>query len=480
MISRRKDTQVFRFRRILRCDFACGCPFFAPCGTFRPCRCDFCRPAARRCTFCIFFVHLHDISTGMSEQDNIIKEIEGREYKYGFTSDIETETIPRGLSEEVVRLISAKKGEPEWMTESRLRAYRHWLTMEPPTWAAPPHSGDRFPGHHLLRCAQGAVPNWAPWTRSTPNSNARSTSWASPWRSRCSWRAWPSMPSWTPCRSRPLSRRRSPRRESSSVRSRRRSATIPSLIKKYLGSVVPCTDNFYAALNAAVFSDGSFCYIPKGVRCPMELSTYFRINAAGYGTVRTHADRRRRRGLRELSGRVYRPAARREPVARRRGGDRRRARRRGEILDRPELVSGRQGGARRHLQLRHQARHCAARTPACRGRRSRPARRSRGNIPSCVLLGDNSVGEFYSVAMTNHFQQADTGTKMIHIGRNTRSRIVSKGISAGRSENSYRGLVKVAQQRGGGAQLFAVRLAADRLRMRGAYLSRDCVQQPHG
>ena len=219
MISRREDTQVFRFRRILRCDFACGCPFFAPCGTFWPRRCDFCRPAARRCTFCIFFVHLHDISTGMSEQDNIIKEIEGREYKYGFTSDIETETIPRGLSEEVVRLISAKKGEPEWMTATGSR----WSRRRGRT-SAFRRSISRTSS---ITLRPGCVPNWAPWTRSTPNSNARSTSWASPWRSRCSWRAWPSMPSWTPCRSRPLSRRRSPRRESSSVRSRRRSATIP-------------------------------------------------------------------------------------------------------------------------------------------------------------------------------------------------------------------------------------------------------------
>ena len=218
----------------------------------------------------------------MSEQDNIIKEIEGREYKYGFTSDIETETIPRGLSEEVVRLISAKKGEPEWMTESRLRAYRHWLKMEPPTWA---HL--RIPEIDFQDIIYYAAPRVRPKLGSMDEVD--------------------------PELKRTFDKLGIPLEEqmqlagvavdavmdSVSVKTTFKETLsekgiifcsiseairdYPDLIKKYLGSVVPCTDNYYAALNAAVFSDGSFCYIPKGVRCPMELSTYFRINAEGTG-----------------------------------------------------------------------------------------------------------------------------------------------------------------------------------------------------
>ena len=241
----------------------------------------------------------------------------------------------------------------------------------------------------------------------------------------------------------------------------------PDLIKKYLGSVVPCTDNYYAALNAAVFSDGSFCYIPKGVRCPMELSTYFRINAEGTGQFERTlivADEGAyvsylegctapRRDENQLHAAVVEIVVERDAevkystVQNWYPGDKEG---RGGIYN---FVTKR-GLCRQNARLSWtQVETGSAIT---------------WKYPSCVLLGDNSVGEFYSVAMTNHFQQADTGTKMIHIGRNTRSRIVSKGISAGRSENSYRGLVKVARSVGGGAQLFAVRLAADRLRMRGA------------
>ena len=218
----------------------------------------------------------------------------------------------------------------------------------------------------------------------------------------------------------------------------------PELVKKYLGSVVPYTDNFFAALNSAVFSDGSFVYIPKGVRCPMELSTYFRINAKETGQFeRTLIVADEGASVSYLEG-CTAPirdenqlhAAVVELVAVGQRAD--------QVLDGAELVSRRQGRQGRDLQLRHQARRVQgpelARFP---GRRLRPARRSPGSIPSCILQGDNSVGEFYSVALTNHHQQADTGTKMIHIGKNTRSTIVSKGISAGHGQNTYRGLVKI-------------------------------------
>ena len=326
----------------------------------------------------------------MSEQDNIIKEIEGREYKYGFTSDIETETIPRGL-------ISAKKGEPEWMTESRLRAYRHWLKMEPPTWA---HL--RIPEIDFQDIIYYAAPRVRPKLGSMDEVD--------------------------PELKRTFDKLGIPLEEqmqlagvavdavmdSVSVKTTFKETLsekgiifcsiseairdYPDLIKKYLGSVVPCTDNYYAALNAAVFSDGSFCYIPKGVRCPMELSTYFRINAEGTGQFE-----------RTLI-----------------------------VADEGAYVSYLEGctAPRRDENQLHAA--------VVEIVVERDAEVKYSTVQNWYP-GDNSVGEFYSVAMTNHFQQADTGTKMIHIGRNTRSRIVSKGISAGRSENSYRGLVKVAR-----------------------------------
>jgi Fe-S cluster assembly protein SufB len=207
--------------------------------------------------------------------------------------------------------------------------------------------------------------------------------------------------------------------------------------------VVPQTDNFYAALNSAVFSDGSFVYIPKGVKCPMELSSYFRINAQQHRAVRAHAHHCRGRQLGELPGRLHRPAARRAPAARRRGGAGRARRCLHQILHRAELVPRRRkrrGGIYNFVTKRGLA----------AGKRSRIAwtQIETGSAitwkyPSVVLRGDDSSGEFHSIAVSNHFQQADTGTKMIHLGKNTTSRIVSKGISAGHAHNSYRGLVRI-------------------------------------
>ncbi|MEG1622121.1 MAG: Fe-S cluster assembly protein SufB [Alistipes sp.] len=378
----------------------------------------------------------------MAEKE-LIEQIEDQDYKYGFTTDIETESIRKGLDEEVIRLISHKKGEPEWMTERRLKAFRHWLTLEAPTWA------------HLTIPEidfQDIIYYAAPVQRKKLSS----------------------MDEVDPELKRTFDKLGIPLEEqmalsgvavdavmdSVSVKTTFRETLAekgiifcpisdairdyPDLIKQYLGSVVPYTDNFYAALNAAVFSDGSFCYIPKGVHCPMELSTYFRINAAGTGQFERTlivADEGARvsylegctapmRDENQLHAAVVEIVVHKDAevkystVQNWYPGDKQG---RGGIYN---FVTKR-GLCKENAHLSWtQVETGSAIT---------------WKYPSCILAGDNSVGEFYSVAMTNHFQQADTGTKMIHIGRNTRSRIVSKGISAGRSQNSYRGLVRIAK-----------------------------------
>ena len=375
-------------------------------------------------------------------EKEILEQIGGREYKYGFTTEIETETIPKGLSEEVVRLISAKKGEPEWMTERRLKAYRHWLTLEPPTWA---HL--TIPEIDFQDIIYYAAPR--------PPKKLGSMDEVDPELKRTFEKL-----------GIPLEEQMALAgvavdavMDSVSVKTTFKETLAekgivfcsmaeairdyPELIRKYLGSVVPHTDNFYAALNAAVFSDGSFCYIPKGVRCPMELSTYFRINAAGTGQFERTlivADEGAyvsylegctapQRDENQLHAAVVEIVVERDAevkystVQNWYPGDREG---RGGVYN---FVTKR-GLCRENARLSWtQVETGSAIT---------------WKYPSCVLKGDESTGEFYSVALTNNFQQADTGTKMIHLGRNTRSTIVSKGISAGRSQNSYRGLVRVA------------------------------------
>ncbi|MFR9546382.1 MAG: Fe-S cluster assembly protein SufB [Rikenellaceae bacterium] len=381
----------------------------------------------------------------MSAQNdkNIIEDIGNEEYKYGFVTDIDTEIIEKGLSEDVIRLISAKKEEPEWMTESRLEAYRHFLTLEHPQWA---HL-------HIPEIDFQAISYYA-----APKTVKKLDS----------------MDEVDPELKRTFDKLGIPLEEqmalagvavdavmdSVSVKTTFRETLAekgiifcsiseaikeyPELIKKYLGSVVPYTDNYYAALNAAVFSDGSFCYIPKGVRCPMELSTYFRINAMGTGQFERTlivADEGSyvsylegctapQRDENQLHAAVVEIVVHRDAdvkystVQNWYPGDKEG---RGGIYN---FVTKR-GVCHENAKLSWtQIETGSAIT---------------WKYPSCVLLGENSVGEFYSVAMTNNHQEADTGTKMIHIGRNTRSRIVSKGISAGFSQNSYRGLVKVAK-----------------------------------
>ncbi|MBP3534284.1 MAG: Fe-S cluster assembly protein SufB [Alistipes sp.] len=375
------------------------------------------------------------------ESKDIIDSLERSDYKYGFTSDIETETIPKGLSEEVIRLISRKKEEPEWMLESRLKAYRHWLTMDLPTWA------------HL------DIP---------PIDFQDIIYFASPKKRR----KLDSIDEIDPELKRTFDKLGIPLEEqmalsgvavdavldSVSVKTTFRETLAekgiifcpiseairdyPDLVRRYLGSVVSYADNYYAALNAAVFSDGSFCYIPKGVRCPMELSTYFRINAEGTGQFERTlivADEGAyvsylegctapRRDENQLHAAVVEIVVERDAEVKY-----------STVQNWYPGDKDGKGGIYNFVTKRGLCRENARLSWT----QVETGSAITWKYPSCVLAGDNSVGEFYSVAMTNHFQQADTGTKMIHIGRNTRSRIVSKGISAGRSQNSYRGLVKV-------------------------------------
>lgn len=377
------------------------------------------------------------------KEADIIGEIESQEYKYGFTSDIETETIPRGLSEDVVRLISKKKGEPNWLLEMRLKAYRHWLTMEMPTWA---HL--EIPEIDFQNIIYFASPKKRPQVNSLDDID-------------------PELKRTFDKLGIPLEEQMALSgvavdavMDSVSVKTTFKDVLAekgiifcsmseavrdyPDLVRRYLGSVVSYADNFYAALNTAVFSDGSFCYIPKGVRCPMELSTYFRINAAGTGQFERTlivADEGAyvsylegctapRRDENQLHAAVVEIVVLRDAEVKY------------STVQNwyPGDKDGR-GGIYNFVTKRGVC-HENARLSWTQVETGSAIT---WKYPSCVLLGDNSVGEFYSVAMTGNFQQADTGTKMIHIGSNTRSRIVSKGISAGRSQNSYRGMVKVAK-----------------------------------
>jgi Fe-S cluster assembly protein SufB len=379
----------------------------------------------------------------MSTQLDTLESLANREYRWGFVTDVAQDAVPPGLNEDVIRLISAKKQEPEFMLEWRLKAYRHWLTMQEPTWAnvhfppidyqnivyysAPKSKSDRpqsldevdpellktyeklgIPLHERELLAGVAV-----------DAVFDSVSVATTFKEKlaelgiifCSF--------------------------SEAVREH------PELVKKYLGSVVPYTDNFYASLNSAVFSDGSFCYIPKGVRCPMELSTYFRINAKDTGQFERTliiADEDSYVSYLEGCTAPMRDTNQLHAAV-------------------VELV------AHDNAQIKYSTvqnwypgdkegkggiYNFVTKRGKCQGVNSKiswtqveTGSAITWKYPSCLLIGDNSVGEFYSVALTNNHQQADTGTKMIHIGKNTSSTIVSKGISAGYGQNTYRGMVKI-------------------------------------
>jgi Fe-S cluster assembly protein SufB len=383
------------------------------------------------------------LAVAPTAEETTLREATSGEYRWGFVSDIDSDSIARGLSEDVVRFISKKKGEPEWLLEWRLKAYRHWLTMKEPTWAkvthppinyqdviyysAPKSAGDRPKSlaevdPELLKTYEKlGIPMKEREALAGVAVDAvfDSVSVATSFKEKlgalgiifCSF--------------------------SEAVREH------PELVKKYLGSVVPITDNFFATLNCAVFSDGSFVYVPKGVKCPMELSTYFRINAADTGQFERTliiADEGSyvsylegctapKRDTNQLHAAIV------ELVA----------------LDDAQIkYSTVQNWYPGDKDGRGGIYNFVTKRGACRGRRSKiswtqveTGSAITWKYPSCILQGDDSVGEFYSVALANHFQQADTGTKMIHIGRNTKSTIVSKGISAGRGQNTYRGLVKV-------------------------------------
>lgn len=380
----------------------------------------------------------------MQENDNIIDEVTSSEYKYGFTTEIETETIGKGLTEDTVRLISQKKQEPEWLLEYRLEAFRVWQTMPMPDWAqlnipeidyqdiiyyaAPkkkdgPKSLDEVDPDLLRTFEKLGVPLHEQKILSGIAVDAvmDSVSVKTTFKEKlaekgiifCSF--------------------------SEAVQEH------PDLVRKYLGTVVSVKDNFFAALNSAVFSDGSFVYIPKGVRCPMELSTYFRINAINTGQFERTlivADEGAYVSYLEGCTAPQRDenqlhAAIVEIIAE---------------TDSEVKYSTVQNWYPGDKEGKGGIYNFVTKRGICRGNRSKiswtqveTGSAITWKYPSCILRGDDSVAEFYSVAVTNNFQQADTGTKMIHLGKNTRSRIVSKGISAGRSQNSYRGLVQVGK-----------------------------------
>jgi Fe-S cluster assembly protein SufB len=379
----------------------------------------------------------------MSTATSTIEELANREYKHGFVTDIEADTLPRGLSEEIVRAISARKNEPDWLLDWRLKAYRHWLTMKEPTWP-----NVHYPKINYQDIIYYSAPKPKKQLKSLDEVDPTllatfeklgisleeqkrlagvavdavfdSVSVATTYKDKlselgiifCSF--------------------------SEAVREH------PELVRKHLGSVVPYNDNYFAALNSAVFSDGSFCYIPKGVRCPMELSTYFRINAAETGQFeRTLIVAEEGAYVSYLEG----------CTAPMRDTNQLHA----AVV---ELIAVGKESQIKYSTVQnwypgdHEGKggiyNFVTKRGKCAGPRSKiswtqveTGSAITWKYPSCILLGDDSVGEFYSVALTNHRQQADTGTKMIHIGKNTRSTIVSKGISAGRGQNTYRGLVKI-------------------------------------
>ena len=376
-------------------------------------------------------------------EPNIIEELENGEYKYGFTTDIETETFAKGLDESVVRRISQRKGEPDWLLSMRLQAYRQWLKMKVPEWAhlnIPPIDFQDiiYFASPKKRVEGGSAEDIDPELKRTFDKLGIPLEEQLALSGVAVDAVMDSVSVKTTFKETLAEKGIIFCSMSEAVRD------YPELVRKYLGSVVSYADNFYAALNAAVFSDGSFCYIPKGVCCPMELSTYFRINAAGTGQFERTlivADEGSyvsylegctapRRDENQLHAAVV------EIVV---------------LKDAEVKYSTVQNWYPGDKEGKGGIYNFVTKRGICHEN----ARLSWTQVetgsaitwkyPSCVLMGDNSSGEFYSVAMTNNFQQADTGTKMIHIGRNTRSRIVSKGISAGFSENSYRGLVKVAR-----------------------------------
>ena len=379
--------------------------------------------------------------TGTSEK--IIQEVTSSDYKYGFVTDIETDIIPTGLNEEVVRLISAKKGEPDWLLDFRLKAFAHWKTLEMPRWAhldIPDidYQAISYYAAPKKKESPKSLDDIDPELRSTFNKLGISLEEQMKLSGIAVDAVMDSVSVKTTFKEKLAELGVIFCSFSEAVKD------YPDLVRQYLGSVVSYRDNFFAALNSAVFSDGSFVYIPKGVRCPMELSTYFRINAANTGQFeRTLIVADDDSYVSYLEGCT---APMRDENQLHAAIVEIRAHERAEVKYStvqnwyPGDKEGR-GGIYNFVTKRG----------LCKGDHSKiswtqveTGSAITWKYPSCILAGDNSTGEFYSVAVTNNRQQADTGTKMIHLGKNTRSTIVSKGISAGYSQNSYRGLVRVS------------------------------------
>ena len=382
------------------------------------------------------------------EKNRLVREMAEKKYEYGFTTNVDTDIIDHGLNEDVIRLISAKKEEPEWLLDFRLKAYRHWLTQQPPTW-----------GHvHLPEIDYQAISYYADPTRKAGGEEKKDID--------------PELMRTFDKLGIPLEERMALAgvavdavMDSVSVKTTFKeklqekgiifcsiSEAVrenPELVRKYLGSVVPYRDNYFAALNSAVFSDGSFVYIPRGVRCPMELSTYFRINARGTGQFE------RTLIVCDEGGYVSYLEGCTAPM---RDENQLHAAIVEIVVEKDAEVkystvqnwypgdSEGRGGVFNLVTKRGQLRGANSKLSWTQVETGSAIT---WKYPSCVLMGDGSQAEFYSVAVTNNHQEADTGTKMIHIGRDTRSRIISKGISAGRSQNSYRGLVKVGSRAAG-------------------------------
>ncbi len=377
--------------------------------------------------------------------NSVINDIESSEYKYGFVSDIDVEEFPRGLSEDIIRRISARKNEPEWLLEFRLKAYEKWKSMEEPDWG---HLNFEKPNYQDIIYL--AIPKKKDKLKSMDEVDPELVDTFNKLgisldeQKQLAGVAVDAV------------------MDSVSVKTTF-SETLakqgiifcsfgeavnkhPELVKQYLGSVVPAGDNFYSALNSAVFSEGSFCYIPKGVRCPIELSTYFRINAANTGQFERTliiADEGAyvsymegctapQRDENQLHAAVVEIVVMKDAEV--------------KYSTVQNWYPGDKNGNGGIYNLVTKRGICKGANAKLSWTQVETGSAITWKYPSCVLQGDNSVGEFYSVAVTNNYQQADTGTKMIHLGKNTRSLIVSKGISAGQSQNSYRGLVKVARK----------------------------------
>ena len=379
------------------------------------------------------------------ENNNILDEVTNTEYKYGFVTDIETETAPMGLNDDIVRFISAKKKEPEFMLAFRLKAYRHWLKLKEPKWA---HL--KYPEIDFQKIIYYAAPKQKKELESLDQVDPELIDTFNKLgisldeQKRLSGVAVDAVI------------------DSVSVKTTFQDTLSkhgiifcafseavlnhPDLVKKYMGSVVPYTDNYYAALNSAVFSDGSFCFIPKGVRCPIELSTYFRINAANTGQFeRTliicedggyvsymEGCTAPQRDENQLHAAIVEIIAMDDASV--------------KYSTVQNWYPGNKEGVGGIYNFVTKRGKCQGVNSKISWTQVETGSAITWKYPSCLLIGDGSVGEFYSVAVTNNYQQADTGSKMIHIGKNTKSTIISKGISAGKSHNSYRGLVKITKR----------------------------------